>query len=462
MKLHPEDPRITAYVLGELKPEDAAAVEAAAERDPLVKTAIEETKAIGGILSERLFANKPLLRPAQRQAVLQAAREPEKITNLVKLHDHRSQRRPWIVSLVAAALLLFAFVLFSRMPVFSPTLTDANRTPSPGSTTKAKQEEASSEEEWRVIPINIAMLPAPGPADASKVGRTFAGSPAPASTLSRLAAARDEAISHAGGKFFDEAAASLKDKPVPTNNDLPALSRRGSVAAAATPQLPLPIQAGNASMIWVTESIRKEHKKPPANAVRLEEILNHFPLRPAGEASFSNGVTLSTETLPCPWKPSANLVIIAFRGANDGDRQIQATFKADPSAVTRYRLLGYAPVAGIPDGSLPTLLPAKSLTLVAIEVEPSGTSSDFGTVEWTVNEQAAPTIALRKAPDAEPSDDARFASLLCTYAQWLAGDDQAGTIDSEIVAALAREMASDSLPADRYDFLNLVDQSLNL
>ena len=64
-------------------------------------------------------------------------------------------------------------------------------------------------------------------------------------------------------------------------------------------------------------------------------------------------------------------------------------------------------------------------------------------------------------PDAEPSDDARFASLLCTYAQWLAGD-QAGMIDSEIVAALAREVASDGLPPDRYDLLNLIDQTLNL
>ena len=35
-------------------------------------------------------------------------------------------------------------------------------------------------------------------------------------------------------------------------------------------------------------------------------------------------------------------------------------------------------------------------------------------------------------------------------------------IDSEIVAALAREVASDGLPPDRYDLLNLIDQTLNL
>ncbi|WAC18149.1 von Willebrand factor type A domain-containing protein [Luteolibacter sp. SL250] len=462
MKLHPDDPRITAYVLGELTPEDAAAVEAAAENDPAVKAAIEEAGSFGGILSDALVSEKPKLRPAQRQAILLAAREPEKITNLVKIPDARPNRRSWIVSLAAAALLLFAFVLFSRAPVFSPKLADRDVTRPPRPTTVPSPTAAEGEEEWRTIPINIAMLPAPGPVDASQVGRTFAGAAAPASTISRLAAARDEAIARAGSKFYDEAADSLKDKPVPADDELPPLSRRGSVAAAASPQMRLPIRAGSASMIWVTESIRKEHKKPPVNAIRVEEILNHYPLRPAGAASVAQGVTLSTEALPCPWKPSASLLIIAFRGANDGDRQIQANFKADPSTVARYRLLGYSPVAGIPDGSLPTLLPAKALTLVAIEIEPTGSSTDFGTVEWSVNEKPAPPIALSRKPDAEPSDDARFASLLCTYAQWLAGDDQAGMIDSEVVAALAREMASDNLPPDRYDLLNLIDQTLNL
>ncbi|MBX3740071.1 MAG: von Willebrand factor type A domain-containing protein [Akkermansiaceae bacterium] len=462
MKLHSDDPRITAYVLGELTPEDAAAVEAAAENDPAVKAAIGEAGSLGELLSESLFAEKPKLRPAQRQAILLAAREPEKITHLPKIPDSRHQRRSWIVSLAAAALLLFAFVMFSRAPVFSPKLTERDLTPPPRPATSPSPITPGNEGEWRTIPINIAMLPAPGPADASQVGRTFAGAAAPASTISRLAAARDEAIAKAGSRFYDEAADSLKDKPVPADDELPVLFRRGSVVAAASPQMRLPVRAGNASMIWVTDSIRKEHKKPPVNAVRVEEILNHYPLRPAGAASVAQGVTLSTEALPCPWKPSASLLIIAFRGSNDGDRQIQANFKADPATVARYRLLGYSTVAGIPDGSLPTLLPAKALTLLAIEIEPSGSSTDFGTVEWSVNGKDAPPIALSRKPDAEPSDDARFASLLCTYAQWLAGDDQSGMIDSEVVAALAREMASDNLPADRYDLLNLIDQTLNL
>lgn len=73
-----------------------------------------------------------------------------------------------------------------------------------------------------------------------------------------------------------------------------------------------------------------------------------------------------------------------------------------------------------------------------------------------MNQQAAPPFP----PPARPPDDTGFASLLC--AQWLAGDDPAGMIDSVIVAALAREMASGNLPPDRCDLLNLIDPTLNL
>ena len=68
------------------------------------------------------------------------------------------------------------------------------------------------------------------------------------------------------------------------------------------------------------------------------------------------------------------------------------------------------------------------------DIDPKTTSvaknaTDFGKIEWSVNGQAAESLALRP-PDAdqEPSADARFAALVCTFAQWLA-NDPATTID---------------------------------
>lgn len=459
MKLHPEDPRLTAFVLGELKPDDAAAVERTAAEDPAVQAAIDELDGMGQLLTDTLFATKPKLRPAQRQAILQAAADPSSIRDLPKIADHRPSWKPWIASLAAAALVVFSLIIFTRVEFFDKTVVGGKpleRTqpvPSPAT---------SGEDEWRTIPVDIALLPAPGPADASRVARTISGgAAASASVLSKAVAARNAAIAKASDGFYREVAERFKNEPVPAASDLPALTRRGSVVASMAPQLQLPVQAGSVSLEWVSRSVRENHKLPPANAVRIEEILNHFAIRPAGPAAVAQGVTLSTETLPCPWKPSASLLIVALRGAVDDPREVQATFKADTAGVSRYRLLGFAPVTGAPDANLPTYLPAKALTLIAIEIEPVATATRFGTVEWTVNGQPAPPVSLVRQADAEPSDDARFASLLCTYGQWLAGD-QAGLIDGEIVAALAREVAADNLPPDRFDLLNLIDQSLNL
>lgn len=479
MKLHPEDPRITAYVLGELKPEDAALVEQAASEDPAVQAAIDEVATTADFLGSTLFATQPKLRPAQRHQVRQATKTPEK-SNVVPIESGSRSWKPAAASLAAAALVIFAVVVVIQLPVFEPKLADTPP-PSPkpsGSSTAANDEK----EEWRVIPIQIALLPAPGPTDASKLasndgangsnapnpalsasGNDLSGNSAPKAIAepSNLATARDAAIARAGSSYFTEVAERLKTEPVPAPDQLPPLVRRGSVVAATSPRLSLPIQSGSASLDWVSHSIRQDHKMPPANAVRVEEILNHFALRPAGPAAVAQGVTVSTETLPCPWKPSASLLIVSFRGAAEKDSQIQAMFDANSSNVSRYRLLGFAPVSGIPDSSMPTHLPAKALTLIAIEIEPNNAATEFGTIQWTVNGQDAPAVQLSRRNDTEPSDDARFASLLCTYAQWLAGD-QATLIDDVIVAALAREVAADNLPPDRFDLLNLIDQSLNL
>ena len=116
---------------------------------------------------------------------------------------------------------------------------------------------------------------------------------------------------------------------------------------------------------------------------------------------------------------------------------------------------------GQPHTSLPTRLPAQSATSLVLEIDPSAATGDLGSIEWSINDQAAAAVTLTRHGDLEPSDDARFAALVCTFAQWLAGD-AAAIIDRDLLAALARETASTTLPADRADFLTLIEQALKL
>lgn len=420
MKLDPEDPRLTAYVLGELGPEDAATVERAVAEDPALLVEIGEIKKLRQTLITGLAHPPEKLSPQQHEAIRSQARpaspKPGSLSSLME------SAKSWLIPAAAAAVLTIATVILLRMPA-------PEKKPLAHSTPQESPETANH--------------PASGPPD------TAPRQPAPLAT-------------------------NLE----PT---LPALSQRGSVSAAEYPVLDLPIQTGTASYDWISKSILTEQKLPPHNTVRLEEILNHFSIRLNGTASIArssvnswhpdqrgSGVnahtaTLTTEMIACPWKPSSTLLFVSLRGSGSGDKecQVKMAYQANPKNVARYRLLGFSPMEGKAPGTMPTGLKANSAITLAIEIEPSTPESDLGSLIWSTDDKSAPTISLLRKMDVEPSDDARFAALVCTYAQWLAGE-QAAMIDDDILSALAREIASSKLPPDRAEFLNLIDRSLHL
>ena len=425
MKLEPEDPRLTAYLLGELPAEEAAAVERAVAADPALQAAMQELEVIRQLLSETLKPGSATLLPAQRDKIHAAANASQNTRSLISLKSWKLWLPP--LAIAAAITLIAVFSSHKSADQKAATLT-------PGTTEHISSTAPQSP--------NIKPMPAPGPKDP---GRPLAHS---------------------------------KANPVATS-DLPPLRSRNYLAAADFPTLELPVQSGKSSLDWIRQAIITRRELPDHNAVRLEEILNSFSLRPAGltgiarlpanswhpdnrsTAATSHAATISTETLACPWKPSATLVLISIRGNPYSDCEIKAVFRANTANVLRYRLLGFSPVEGRDSAPLPSLLPAKSATMLVIEVEPSTVGSDLGVIEWSVNQQSSTSIPVDRQGDAEPSDDARFAALVCTYAQWLTGDP-AVMIDTELLAALARETASEALSGERAEFLNLIDLSLNL
>lgn len=444
MQLHPEDPRLTAFLLGELPADEAAAIERAIAADPALALSLKELENVQKLLSNTLAPDTACLLPRQRDAILRAARHADEGGKIVPLPSQRRSAKSILIPLAAAALITLAVFLILRLPAGSPPT--ANKPP-------------STEEAEGGLPLEVALLPAPGPVDSGAAPSD--ARPTAASNLAKSAETHSAALREDSENFLQKVADRLSKTPLPDEKSLPPLRPRAPVNAADHPVLALPVLAGRSSLGWVAHSIRDQHKRPPASAVRLEEVLNQFTLRPAGAAAIAQGVTLSTETMSCPWKPSSTLLLVSFRGHKDAARDINASFRADPAATRRYRLLGFSSVPGVTAGPLPTRLPAQGITTLVIEVEPTGTSSKLGSIEWAVAGQAAPPVLLTRQPDAEPSDDARFAALVCTFALWLSGDSS-GLIDPDLVSALARECAAEGMVGDRVDFLNLIDQSLNL
>lgn len=403
MNPDPENSRLSAYVLGELGAEEAAAIEQAAAEDPALQAEIRELRSIQQFLMERLALPAEKLLPRQRENIRRAAREADRARKTVSFGT-------WLIPAAAAAILALATLILLRMPGEKLAPVAIQQTPAPAI----------------VAPVPVA------PVD----------NPPPAPVLSLP-------VSH------------------------------GSVVAAEFPTLELPILTDNGNLESISRSIRIDQQLPPRSSVRLEEILNAFPLRLNGVTAISRTAadnwhpdtrnsgmsahvaTLSTEMIACPWKPSATLLLVSLRGNARDATDVRISYQPNPANVTRYRLLGFNPAAGQATGKLPVRLPANSMTNIAIEIEPATPGGDLGSLIWTTGGNAAPSISLIHKRDAEPSDDARFGALVCTYALWLAGED-AGTIDAGTISALAREIASATLPAGRTDFLHLIDKSLKI
>ena len=417
MHLHPDDPRLTALLLDELPADEAAALHQALAQDPALRTAQDEMESLRNDLTQSLTPETLSLWPHQRQAIRDAARHSATAANLAA-HIRHNPWHPWLAALAAAAAIILAFLLFAPS-------SGLRKQGSPSQTAAVARDHPP------------ALLEPPQPAEATRPADLLAERSAPSSHGNR------------------------------------------PVAPADCPMLALPVQAGHAGWASLRACLRTERQLPPASAVRLEEILNSFDLHPNGltvvarqpeshwhpddreSGATTHAATLATETLACPWKPSASLVLISMRGNPFSDSHVQAVLRPNPATVHHVRLLGFAPVPGLPESPTPTCLPAKSSTLLVLEIEPSSTSGDLGTIEWSVNEQRAATLTLTRHGDAEPSDDARFASLVCTFAQWLTGDPSAG-VDRDLLAALARETTSETQPDDQADFLKLIAEALSL
>jgi hypothetical protein len=261
--------------------------------------------------------------------------------------------------------------------------------------------------------------------------------------------------------------------PPPPTLPAPPTLDSGAWRSGQSPILPLPVEITGQHFDELTASILTERQVPAPETIRLLEILNQFPLQftgaaaipphPQGEASHPHLASLSIETTPCPWKPSASLLLIALRGNPKTACEVKLAFHAHPENVFRYRLLGSTTGSSpTPAASeLPTRLAPNSVTLIAIEIESSRPGQALGELVWSTDSNPAPPLPIRHRVDAEPSDDARFAALVCTFALWLAGDPS-GALDAEVIAALAREISTDTLSIDRADFLNLIARAIKL
>ncbi|MBB5350973.1 hypothetical protein HNR46_001207 [Haloferula luteola] len=367
MKLLPDDPRLTGYVLGELDEADARLVERAAASDPAIRLTLQELERTCGFLGDVLGPmGEAKLRPRQRRAVLKASTEEDRQLQAEQPKERRS-RAGWMMAGAAAAVMVAAAML-GRGGRSGEGTVDA-----------------------------VALLPAPGPGagtiQVATAGQVQQGTP--------QAPQGSEGI--VSGPAFLQRTRSLSEAPLPSLTQLPVTADLGGFATDSS--LRLPVVTGTGSAVWVRRWIRERGELPPRDAVRVEELVNSLtiPTRPLGD-----GLECGVGSMRCPWNAERMLVAVALRSRDEDSVGLTVRSLSDEPR----RVVGSYGMRS--DAKLPTTLPAGRSQLVLLEF--SG-GSDLGSIE--LQDGRGHQFVLRVADQEAPQEDLLRVATMAAFGLWL-------------------------------------------
>lgn len=111
-----DDPKLTAYVFGELSADEASAIRAAAELDPGLRKELEAVSAQKALLMEIFGKGDESLLPQQHDAIHRAVKEATRKGSVVKLGSHRNFTRKWAAPVAAAAVITLGIFVLTLIP----------------------------------------------------------------------------------------------------------------------------------------------------------------------------------------------------------------------------------------------------------------------------------------------------------------------------------------------------------
>lgn len=312
--IFPDDPQLTAYALGELDEDERAAVEARLRADPAARAAVEAIRATAGQL-EAALAAEPL-------PEVSAVRPPAgRLGRIIRLPQF------YLVTATLAAACFVVLVAVRGPDVNAPAapLVDAL------TLVQAKTAVAKSER----------IEPAPAPAAARRQQEVSAAAAVREHEAQAMAdkakraqsmefkvdAAKDYAILRTNAATATRIGMEIQRVPATYGTTVtlgltadPGLdteayayqAETGFVTTAQNPLSTFAIDVDTASYANVRRFLN-QGRRPPVDAVRIEELLNYFPYRYAPPAG-SDPVGVTLEVAAAPWAPGHRLVRIGLKG----------------------------------------------------------------------------------------------------------------------------------------------------
>jgi Ca-activated chloride channel family protein len=329
----PDDPRLTAYALNEMAAGERVEFEKLLSADPAARRTVEEIRSAGSLLTaalehEPVTAGLPAGKP-----VTAAEPSPSKVFRFPQFY--------YMVSGLAAACFAVFFVYWQQ----NQPVAEAQRKYVEVPLDKLKQGDGNADEAKDAVEVAAAPAPtvvmgsAPKVESLEKRDETL--------SLARISApgAEGVALGYTGGKPQAESAivgmmeqklgSTVRSEHAyfsPPKMTLAALNERdGNTEAyghrkdndylrvADHPLSTFSIDVDTASYANVRRFLM-QGRRPPADAVRIEELVNYFPYRyapPTGNAPFAAHL----EVASAPWAPEHRLVRIGLKGREISDAQ---------------------------------------------------------------------------------------------------------------------------------------------
>ena len=305
-KISPDDPRLTAYALGEMEPADRTEFEQLLQQDETARTIVAEISSTARSLGVAL-ASEPapqVSAPLLGQAAIIAGRDLRNLDGGPLFSDKyqndeyapakwlRFPQMYFAITGLAAACFAIGFVIWQETYLQKPQVkyTEFDLTKFAPTDT-----EGGSETEKKGL-VGVE----PTPEQVEGAGTYERGS--------------------------EDAFVTVKSEPIST----------------------FPINIDALAYSNVRHFIQSGHL-PPRNAVRIEEMVNYFPYSYAVPTEQGELFAAHLEVAGAPWAPEHRLVRIGLKGRDAPIRGTVAIIAKDvklqvefnPSEVQSYRLLGY-------------------------------------------------------------------------------------------------------------------------
>ena len=286
-KLTEDDPRLTAFALGELEGDEAAQVAEAVARDPALQAVVEDVRALSGALETALETEGlPEVAPL---ALAAEAAYPTPGGKVVRFPYY------WVSGAVAAAFAVMVLLNDKESPLVP-----------------------------QADPVIFEMdLASPDPDEAS-MANALAEESVGGSEVMALEAAEERVNQERKRKQlpqpksirFAESAPMMMSMPPPTD-----LSTEGYASTteadwqrvADHPLSTFAVDVDSASYANVRRFLNRG-ELPPVDAVRVEEMINAFDYHYAGPTDANSPFAAQLEVGSAPWRPEHRLVRIGLKG----------------------------------------------------------------------------------------------------------------------------------------------------